>query len=251
MSPDGKPSTQTQVCTWIRVALALQPHKSKCYRNCNTMDNTHSATIQEQLLQELQYNEQHTFWHLNNGAEFEEKSNMTFQFFFFYPPRPIIYLLLLKDLFLTGLRFRNRNSQRGQPTLLAICSWHFLLASLHFLGQMFSIFCGLLIFLYCLFRAVLQNAWSDVMLSLGWSGPSFPTFFKGFLTRHWHISFQRNRKVFRLCSLFWIPAAEAQYLLFRNILLFFFFFTVAKLRALRLCPRYISKRLVPSLPNPP
>lgn len=112
------------------------------------------------------------------------------RFFFFNPPRPTIYLILLKDLFLTGLRFRNRNSQRGQPTLLAICSWHFLLASLHSLGQMFSIFCGLLIFLsYCLFRAVLQDAWSDMMPSLGWPGPWFPTFFKGFLTTHWHTSF--------------------------------------------------------------
>lgn len=153
---------------------------------------------------------------------------MTFQFFFFYPPRPIIYLLLLKDLFLTGLRFRNRNSQRGQPTLLAICSWHFLLASLHSLGQMFSIFCGLLIFLYCLFRAVLQDAWSDVMLSLGWSGPLFPTFFKGFLTTHWHTSFQRDQKVFRLCLLFWTTAAEAQYLLYRNILLSLFYSSQAE-----------------------
>lgn len=174
VNADVKPSTQAQVCTWIFVALVLQPYKSNSNRNCNTMNNLHSGT---------------------NGAEFEEKPNTIFQvFFFFNPPRPTIYLILLKDLFLTGLRFRNRNSQRGQPTLLAICSWHFLLASLHSLGQMFSIFCGLLIFLsYCLFRAVLQDAWSDMMPSLGWPGPWFPTFFKGFLTTHWHTSFQRDQ----------------------------------------------------------
>lgn len=118
------------------------------------------------------------------------KKQIWYSRIFFYPPRPIIYLILFKDLFLTGLRFRNRNSQRGQPTVLAICSWHFLLASLHSLGQMFSIFCGLLISLsYCLFRAVLQDAWRDMRLSLGWPGPWFPTFFKGFLTTYWHTSF--------------------------------------------------------------
>lgn len=175
---------------------SMYPEWGQCWRQTfHTSPSVHMdicglgfATIQEQQQQELQYNEQLTFWHKWNRVWGKNKYDILG--FFFFPPRPIIYLILFKDLFLTGLRFRNRNSQRGQPTLLAICSWHFLLASLHSLGQMFSIFCGLLISLsYCLFRAVLQDAWSDMKLSLGWPGPWFPTFFKGFLTTHWHTSF--------------------------------------------------------------
>lgn len=44
VNADDKPSTQAQVCTWIFVALALQPHKSDCYRNCNTTNNIPSGT---------------------------------------------------------------------------------------------------------------------------------------------------------------------------------------------------------------
>lgn len=84
---------------------------------------------------------------------------------------PIIYLLLLKDLFLTGLRFRNRYSQWGQPTLLAICCWNFLVASLHSLGQRFSTFCGLLIFLsHCVQSSVTGCVeWCDAESWLVWS----------------------------------------------------------------------------------
>lgn len=30
VNADDKPSTQAQVCTWVFVALALQPYKSDC-----------------------------------------------------------------------------------------------------------------------------------------------------------------------------------------------------------------------------
>lgn len=56
------------------------------------------ATIQERLLQELQYNEQHTFWHLNNGAEFGEKNKYDILVFLFLPSNAYHLFVTLKRL---------------------------------------------------------------------------------------------------------------------------------------------------------
>lgn len=115
-------------------------------------------------------------------------------------------MLLFKDLFLTGLRFRSRSSQRRQPTSLGNLFLALLFGFLHSLGQKFSIFCSLLlVFLSALLLQsnmsafVLQDTGSNKMLNLGRFGPGLLTLFKGFLTTYWRTSSSLERlKSFRI-----------------------------------------------------